>query len=317
MISSDVILSFIIPAFNEEGNIEKTVELIKKHTPKEFAFEIIVINHGSSDNTAFLAQKSGAMVINKPKGTVADLRNHGSEYAAGIIYIFLDADIHLTQEWQNSITPIIQRILDGERLLTGSWVSVSENGSWIEKYWFKPQQHRVNTHINSGHMIIGRELFQEIGGFNAGLETGEDYDISMRAKSKGIVVIEEPKLKVIHEGYPKSIKEFVKREYWHGRGDGASLSTFIHSKVALTSFLFMVLHIVLIVYLLVKFNLTPIYIILSLISLICIATSVNKFKRENIYVILMNSVMYYMYFWSRGLSLISGLAFRKIKKRHR
>ena len=47
-------ISFIIPAFNEEGNIFKIIELINKcvnESLSEYSAEIIFINDGSTDNT--------------------------------------------------------------------------------------------------------------------------------------------------------------------------------------------------------------------------------------------------------------------------
>ena len=166
MNASKIDLSFIIPAYNEEKNISKTLEMIRKHVPSNLTYEVIVMNHASSDNTAFLAKESGAKVVSLEGGTVANLRNNGADKALGTIFIFLDADIRLTQEWGKNINAIIEKLNSGKRMLTGSWVSISENENWIEKYWFEPQQKKSNTHINSGHMIIGRDQFYLLGGFN-------------------------------------------------------------------------------------------------------------------------------------------------------
>lgn len=53
----------IIPAFNEERNIEKVIAGIKTHYPE---MDVLVVNDGSTDKTAFLAKKSGAGVISLP-----------------------------------------------------------------------------------------------------------------------------------------------------------------------------------------------------------------------------------------------------------
>jgi len=52
----------VMPAFNEEKSIEKVVSDFQK---QKFVKHVIVIDNNSSDNTSFLAQKAGAIVINK------------------------------------------------------------------------------------------------------------------------------------------------------------------------------------------------------------------------------------------------------------
>ena len=310
-------LSFIIPAYNEEENISNTIEMIQKHTPSQFNYEIILVDHGSTDKTTELANKKGARVFTVHDGTIADLRNHGTKNASGNIYIFIDADVHLTHEWEKNIGATIALLSNGERLLTGSWYCIPDKPNWIEHFWFKPLQKVENTHINSGHMIISRDLFNEIGGFDNMLETGEDYDISMRAKEHGIQVVDNHSLKVIHEGYPKGLKEFMLREYWHGKGDATSLKAIVKSKVALLALLLIILHGLLLYSIYVPLNINVTYGYVFFIAAICIGASYVKFKRESFVVISINSILYYFYFLSRAGSLLAGLFSGQIKKRQR
>ena len=317
MNTSNRIISFIIPAFNEEKNIANTIASINRHVPPNITYEIIVIDHISSDNTKKLAEENGAVVLTKSAKTVAELRNYGAAYSSGEIFIFLDADVRLTEQWNHHITNVIERINSGEKLLTGSWVSVPDNKKWIEKYWFEPQQRKTNTHINSGHMILSRQIFSDLGGFNGKLETGEDYDISMRAKQQKINVIENHNLKVIHEGYPRTLIDFIKREYWHGKGDALSLGIMLKSKVALLALLILTLHIIMLLDIIFLKNYILIIICIITITSICILSSFTKFKNETKKIILINAALYYVYFLARGASLLNALFTKKIKKRQR
>jgi polyisoprenyl-phosphate glycosyltransferase len=62
-------ISIVVPAFNEEAAIEDTVNsLVDICTAADFqGFEIIVVDDGSSDQTAELARQAGAQVIGKPQ----------------------------------------------------------------------------------------------------------------------------------------------------------------------------------------------------------------------------------------------------------
>ena len=58
-------VAIVIPAYNEEKVIGKVInDLQKTIKPSRFAYTIIVVNDGSTDNTARIAKQSGAYVIN-------------------------------------------------------------------------------------------------------------------------------------------------------------------------------------------------------------------------------------------------------------
>ena len=309
-------LSFIIPAFEEAENIGNVIGSINKHVPAVYQYEIIVVDHGSMDNTVKIAEAEGAKVLVYPEGTIAGLRNFGVANSKGKVLIFLDADILLTYDWQANIDQVVVLLSDGVRLLTGSWCSIPDNPNWIEKFWFKPLERGDNSHINSGHLIISRKLFDEIGGFDEKLETGEDYDISTRAKAANIRLVDNDSLKVVHEGYPKSLSEFAKREYWHGKGDVTSLTALFQSKVAVVALWFVILHLSLIFFSFTRSEI-EVYTLIVGIACIVIGMSCLKYRTEPMKTILVNSFVYYVYFWARGLSTLSLLGIRNMQKRTR
>jgi glycosyltransferase involved in cell wall biosynthesis len=90
MITSETKVSIIIPAYNEAGIIENIVSDIKALYP---AYEIIVINDGSTDNTATEAQRAGAKVFSHPYniGNGAAIKS-GIRVAKGDVLVFMDGD---------------------------------------------------------------------------------------------------------------------------------------------------------------------------------------------------------------------------------
>ena len=309
-------LSFIIPAYNEDENIENTLDSIRKYVPGVYQYEVVVVDHDSTDNTVKLAVDRGAKVLVQPGGTIAGLRNFGVASSQGDILIFLDADILLTHDWGSNIGKVISSLTAGERLLTGSWISIPDNSNWIEKFWFKPLERGDNSHINSGHLIISRKLFDEIGGFDDKLETGEDYDISIRAKNANIKIVDDVRLKAVHEGYPKSLVEFAKREFWHGKGDATSFRALFQSKVALVALLFVALHVALIISDIFG-NWVSVYCLSAGIIGIVAGMACLKYRTEALGTIIVNSFIYYVYFWARGLSALSLPGIRNLRKRIR
>jgi len=100
-------VSAIIPAFNEEPRIGKTVKSVSTHVD-----EVLVINDGSQDNTAQEAETAGAVVINQPlnKGYIPASKK-GFQKATGDIVITIDADGEFPA---NKIPELVQPIVSGE-----------------------------------------------------------------------------------------------------------------------------------------------------------------------------------------------------------
>ncbi len=312
----DIDFAFIIPAFDEQDNIQHAIDSIHNFVPDCYTYEVIVVDHGSKDHTVKMARERGAAVFTRSYGTIAGLRNFGVENSTGEVLIFLDADIRLTEQWKNEIISVINSLRSHEKILTGSWYSIPDDPNWIEKYWFKPLESGSNSHINSGHLIISRTSFNEINGFDESLETGEDYDISMRAKKAGFQIVDNLKLRVIHEGYPKSLLEFIKREYWHGKGDAQSLDLLFKSKIAVLALIFFITHIV-VIYQYCCGDGTYSSLNFLLFVSIPIFMSIYKFSKHNIVVIVVSTLIYYFYFWARVFSILTLPGIRAQKKRSR
>jgi len=113
-------LSIIIPAKNESATIEEVVGRIRSEFPKA---EIIVVDDGSSDKTARLAQEKGARVISHPHslGNGAAVKA-GARAAEGEILVFLDAD---GQHDPADIPRLLEKLDEGYAMVVGARSSSS------------------------------------------------------------------------------------------------------------------------------------------------------------------------------------------------
>jgi glycosyltransferase involved in cell wall biosynthesis len=86
----DLKVSVIIPVYNEENSIGNLISNIMSLFPH---FELIVINDGSTDNTAEMAAGAGAAVFSHPYniGNGAAIKS-GIRRATGDIFVFMDGD---------------------------------------------------------------------------------------------------------------------------------------------------------------------------------------------------------------------------------
>ncbi len=298
------LISFIIPAYNEESSIHFTLESI---TQEEFPviYEIIVVDHNSTDNTAVIAESFGATVVHKEGGTIASVRNFGVNNSRGSILVFLDADVSVTSKWHHSFESTIKKLKTNPMIITGSHCHPVENGNWIERNWFGSYVDEINvTNLGTGHMITTRQLFDRIGGFNEELATGEDYSFCMSALSKGGEIISNADLSAIHRNYPKNLFQFVRREAWHGIVDAVTIKSIMNSKVAIMSLTFLIFHIVALAAFFSLYSTKIFYVSIFGIIGIIVGSSWMKFKHCDIKTILINAYIFYFYFIGRAASII-------------
>ena len=102
-------ISIIIPAYNEESSIGLVLDAL----PQEKLHEIIVVDNGSTDATARVAQKHGARVVKEPR------KGYGSACLKGIdeldapdIVVFIDGDF---SDFPEEIVLLIGPIETGEK----------------------------------------------------------------------------------------------------------------------------------------------------------------------------------------------------------
>ncbi|HLC75190.1 MAG TPA: glycosyltransferase [Candidatus Nanoarchaeia archaeon] len=154
-------ISIIIPAYNEEKYLKKTIESISEQTYKDY--EIIVVANGCTDNTIEIAQQHAdrLFVVDKPHVSIA--RNIGARHAKCSTLIFLDADTRLAP---NALHEINQQLADA----AVATLSTYPNAPKFQYYLInaiKNIEHRFNIWKgSSGVIITTAALFSTVGGFD-------------------------------------------------------------------------------------------------------------------------------------------------------
>lgn len=230
-------ISIVIPAYNESRFIQQTLtRLLAVVDPARIALEVLVVDNGSTDRTASIAKTfSGVHVLKlQQRRTISAARNAGADLAKGRLLVFVDADVLVTERWAENLYRRAGELASADAI-SGAQYRISEEPGWIERYWFKSMEERRPNYINGGNLIVGKSAFERLGGFCADLVTGEDVELCRRAGKAGFAIDPDPEFMVHHEGYPKSLLSFFKRELWTGRGDMSSLTAFAQSKTAVTA----------------------------------------------------------------------------------
>lgn len=313
-------LSVIIPAYNEQRFIVATIQSIIGRVPPSFVSEIIVVDHGSTDRTADLAREAGARVVDGSGArTIAALRNLGVARSSGCILVFIDADITLTPSWTEHFPAVAASMTRDPNQICGSHPGMPDTASTLVRGWFEPKAgERAPTHIGSCHLIIGRDLFEKVGGFPEDQETSEEFLLCHNARKMGAAIVGVPELAIIHHGAPATLGAFMRSEIWHGRGDWNSPATILSSRVAMLSLLFMALHLWLFVAVVLAGD-RPLLVVPPLLAIagMCVGAAVLKFAGHGFRHVVGNSFTFFFYFVARSLSLFSAIRSRGAQKRSR
>ena len=146
-------VSFIIPAYNSEKTIEKTISSILNQDDSDVEFEIIVVDDGSTDNTGDIIRKYERTVryIKTDNNGVASARNTGVKYARGDYYIFVDSDDYVSQ----SLLSDMQKYIEiGADLIKWSPILVDEDGNKINENSENFLKKLINTKFKFNNYIV-------------------------------------------------------------------------------------------------------------------------------------------------------------------
>lgn len=226
-------VSIIIPVYNEENYIGSCLTSVRQLDYRADLIEVIVVDNGSEDRTIEIVKNFNCRIEVFPKINVSALRNRGAKIARGNILAFLDADCTVECDWiKNALT----KFNDPQVGVVGcSKFLIPDNSSWIEKAW-NSQKKKIEGYVSwvgSGNLIIKKDLFEGLDGFNEGIITSEDCDLCFKLAKLNFKVYSTASVSVTHLKYNKTIKDFIKKEIWHGKG---VLTTFLSFNFKLSHF---------------------------------------------------------------------------------
>jgi glycosyltransferase involved in cell wall biosynthesis len=182
------VISFVVPAYNEERLIAATLDSI--HTAAHglgLPCELIVVDDASTDRTAEIARGKGALVVACQHRQIARVRNTGATAAAGDILIFVDADTLISTDVVRASLDALARGAAGG----GSLPNIEGRLPW----WGSPVLWAVNAFMRTMHWAAGcyvfttRAAFDAAGGFDERVFVCEELFLSQALKKIGPVAI--------------------------------------------------------------------------------------------------------------------------------
>lgn len=174
--SNPLKLSIIVPVLNEAGELPQR---LKDLTPIiEQGAEVIVVDGGSSDDSAAIAEGSGLTVVRSPRGRARQM-NAGAERARGEVFLFLHADTRLPGD---ALT-LVANALEGGHVWGRFDVRIAGAGATLRLVaWMMNGRSRLSG-IATGDqaMFVTRAAFVAVGAF-PDQPLMEDVELSRRLR---------------------------------------------------------------------------------------------------------------------------------------
>lgn len=206
-------LSVVIPARDAERELPRTLAALTQPG----VGEVVVVDNGSSDETARAAREAGARVVPLERPGRAAARNAGAAAAAGERLAFLDAECRPEPGWAQAIGACL-----GRHGLVGGPVGIEVGApprpsERFDALWRFQQERTIGEGrwAASANMGVTREAFERLGGFDASYDSAEDVDLCIRAARLGIEIAYCADARVVHPGSP-SVREVLARGFRQG-----------------------------------------------------------------------------------------------------
>lgn len=197
--------SLVIPTLNEEKYLPKLLESVKEQKLKPS--EIIVADANSEDKTVEIAKKYGCRVVKG--GRISIGRNNGAKAAKEEIIVFMDADTILPHK--GFFNKIIGKFISKNADVASSYILPSEKRvkygipmAGINAVKFITHKLKKNIIIGGACIVVTKEAFNRLGGFDPKIAFREDHDFCQRAVKAGMEFIVIPEfVKVSPRRYEK------------------------------------------------------------------------------------------------------------------
>lgn len=207
--------SIIIPAYNSAKTIKILLDSLYLHNPISKDWEVVVVDDGSSDNTAQIVKIYPVKYFFQKNQGAGSARNYGAQKAKGEWLVFLDSDCEVPKNWLKKVVETIEKNHDFD--VFGGGVKKPKKPSllgWADYFssWFNAyeglKKQETDTYLPSLNLLVQRVAFNKIKGFWKRKMTGEDVDFCFRARQRGFRIMFEPQLAVWHQ--TPSLKGYFK-----------------------------------------------------------------------------------------------------------
>lgn len=214
-------ISVIVPAYNAAATLPPCLAALAAQSYPRDAYEVIVVDDGSTDNTADLARAAAVRVITQPNAGPAAARNRGAAAANGELLLFTDADCAPTPGWIAALVAPFDR----PRVAGAKGTYLTHQRGVVPRFTQLEYQDRYDRmagaatidFVDTYSAAYRRDVFLTNRGFDTIFPTAsvEDQEFSFRLAEKGYQLAFAPEACVYHQ-HNRTLRAYIRRKYLIG-----------------------------------------------------------------------------------------------------
>lgn len=216
------LVSVIVPTYNSAATLADCLQSIKDQTYQNI--ELIVVDNHSKDDTLAIAQRFTSHAFTRGPERSAQ-RNYGVKQAKGDYVCIIDSDMQLSPEVINQCvivvteTPAVKGVVIPEE-------------SFGEGFWATCKQLERSFYVGVDWMeaarFFDRNLYQELGGYDTRLVSGEDWDLSQRAAKRAS--LDRVSALIYHNEGQLRLGRTLSKKYYYAKKIASYLAKKDHTK---------------------------------------------------------------------------------------
>ena len=214
--------SVIIPAYNAERVLSRCLTALEHQTLPDDEYEIIVVDDGSDDGTADLAEAHGASVIRMKHAGPAAARNAGAEQARADIIVFTDADCEPAPDFlERILEPFAAPRVSGargvyrtrQRSLVARFVQLEYEERYQRIARIDAEKGGIDA-VDTAYAAYRLPVFQRAGGFDTRFmdAAGEDHELSFRLAESGHILRFVPDA-IVYHWHVERVRQYARRKF--------------------------------------------------------------------------------------------------------
>lgn len=213
-------ISVVIPCRNDGDGLDRCLRALHDQTFPADAFEVLVVDGRSTDDTGRIALAHGARLLTDPGDGPGAARNVGIRHARGDVIAFTDADCYPDSGWLAAIARSLATNADAAGV-AGSMRMPRD--TLLGRLEDDDAQANYRGYITS-NVAYRRDALLRVGGFDEALQCCEDYDLAWRLLDAGERIVHDDGPSVIHDcpELRAGVHTYLAKQFWYARRDWPS-----------------------------------------------------------------------------------------------
>lgn len=212
-------ISVVVPAHNAADTLQLCLDALANQEYPPSRYEVIVIDDGSTDHTAAIAQAASVRVIRQANTGAAAARNAGASAAQGDLLLFTDADCAPVAGWMAALAAAFE----DNRVAGAKGTYLTQQREIVPRFTQLEYEDRYDRmadtdtidFIDTYSAAYRRDVFFANHGFDPSIMKVEDQEFSFRLAEKGYRLVFTPGAVVYHRHNP-TLRAYANRKYYIG-----------------------------------------------------------------------------------------------------